>query len=302
MARSRKMFALFLTTSMLGMTLLLGTAPKLRAQDTVDGAEAPASYGEDRAHRGIRWTSPTGDGVASGLYLLELHRLGMVSRLLAEDVGGRLVLITSTLDGRQGQERIEFRDEATGWWVRLEVDMGLRSANLGAFFAAARELEPGQGRRVRLQLLSRDGVRFERELDLADPEELYRRFADELVAADQAEPLTAGMPPGLNETVFFLDASMSPSPWPSDSQDNVAFSLRPVIEVLAHVLDERVGQATAGPREPWAMTVGSMEKGTGLVDPEQLAFVSRFRSVENADPLSDHRAALVFADPGSDQP
>ncbi len=265
------------------------------------GQQAP-DYGESAYQRSIRWTSPSGERSTPGLFLFDMTSAGMVNRILAQDPAGRPLILTWTLDALHGKEWSELLDDETGWRVRLEVDTGVKAKHLGAYFAAAmRDLRPELGASFNLTLTTPGGLYFERELPMLKwSERPYRAFGTALGTTDSADGLVASIPAGLSDAIFFLDSSMSPGPGPQEGSENtIARPMRGVIEVLATVLEttrrEAVGAPDEAEVEPWVMTVSEGRKGIGVVDPNLLGLVSRFRSVENADPLSDHRAREVLS-------
>ena len=92
---------------------------------------------------------------------------------------------------------------------------------------------------------------------------------------------------------------MSPGPLQTEWQDShVVYTMRGVVEVLAGVFRQQPGLGAANKTraEAWRMTVGDSKRGIGIVDLDLLELVSRFRSVENADPLSDHLAQEVLGE------
>lgn len=268
---------------------ILPAAPAAAAQEERD-------FGRNAVHRALSWENPHGDGRADGLYLLEMNQDGMVTRVLA-DPADRPIRLTKTLDARLGVESGELLDDATGWWAVLDLDTGLASESLSAYFAAATQINPGTDHVLRLTLRTSDGLKLSRQLAPAEPAELHTQLAQALVEAGLADRLVASLPDGLADAVLFLDRSLSPDPLPTgDSVDNIAYSTRGVVEVLAAA----IRAATDTPESadgPWPMTVGAMDRG--LLNADELELVSRFRSVENADPLSDRRPDEVLGKPSS---
>lgn len=260
-------------------------------------------YGSGSVHRYFEWRNSEGEGRATGLYLVDFVPTGMVSRVLAEDPAGRQVRITVSLDPRRGVQICELLDDATGWRARLELDNGLRADTLGAFFAADVARSAARQPVVYRVSFTADGTRpvvVDLELDVVEPETLHAAVTEAVSAAGAARQLAPRLPPELAETVLFLDSSMSPQPLQAHTEgDNFAHGLRGVVEVLADILHTAPPEGLEVERyaTPWPMTVGPMKRGTSSSDPAVLEFVSRFRSVENADPLSDRRAAEVFAAP-----
>ncbi len=261
---------------------------------------AERAYREAAFHRAFEWREPAGDGSASGLYLMDMVPAGMVQRVLVEDPAGRQVRITQSLDVRRGVQTTELLDDATGWQARMELDFGFRAETLGAFFAAdearSKAAEPAP---LRLRFAADGAPAVETEVAATDPAAVHAAVA-EAVRASAAGALVAGLPEGLAEAVLFLDGSLSPEPLESRSEgDNLAHGARGVVEVLAAALraapPEGLDAGRWGTR--WPMTVRPIERGTSSSDPMVLEFVSRFRSVQNADPLADRPAAEAFGDP-----
>ena len=287
MRRSRATFISFLAVVLCG-----GAGWTQSAQEARD-------FGTGAVHRSIQWVSPSGARTTAGLFLLDMTPAGMVERILAQDTADRPIIVTWTLDVRNGREWSEFLDDETGWWARLEVDTGVRADTLGAYFTAAgRQLQPGHT--LNMKLVTREGLVFERRLALANTEALpYQDFVADLVADGPAEELVAVRPPELVAAVFFLDAFMSQGPLQTEWQDShVGYNMRGVVEVLAGVFRQQAGVDAANTTraEAWKMTVGDFKRGIGIVDPDLLELVSRFRSVENADPLSDHLAQEILGE------
>ncbi len=247
-------------------------------------------FGSGALHRPIQWLSPSGEQTTSGLFLLDMTSARMVQRVLAQDAAARPIILTWVLDAQEGRESSEFLDDETGWWARLELDTGIQADYLGAYFAAAgQQLKPGHT--LNMKLSTRDGLSFERRLAQTDAAVLpYQEFAASLVADGPAERLAA-RPPELIAAVFFLDAFMSQGPLQTERQDSHnLYNMRGIVEVLANVFRK---QTSVSASETWKMTFSDLRQGVTITDSDLLELVSRFRSVENADPLSDHRAREV---------
>lgn len=280
------------TTCMILLAFALcGAAGKTQpTQETRD-------FGSGALHRPIQWLSPSGEQSTSGLFLLDMTPAGMVQRVLAQDAAVRPIILTWVLDAQKGRESSEFLDDETGWWARLEIDTGVQADFLGEYLAAAsRELQPGHT--LNMKLSTREGLVFERRLTQTDAEVLpYQDFAASLVADGPAEHLVA-RPPELTAAVLFLEASMNQGPLQTERQDShVVYNMRGIVEVLASVFRKQtsVGTSETG-AETWKMTFGNLRQGVTIIDPNLLELVSHFRSVENAGPLSDHRAREVLGE------
>lgn len=256
-------------------------------------ASRDRNYGSGATHRSLEWRQPEGGGKAVGLFLADMAPAGMITRILVQDPDGRPIRITQTIDASGGVETGELLDEDTGWWARLELRLGVRADHLGGYFAAAEMLSATPAPpKVRLRFVAAGASPVEAELALAEPAVLRAALAAALAASGAGGEMVAHLPQGLAEAVLFLDSSLSPSPLPIHAEgDNLAYASRGVVEVLAHLL-------RAAPREgldvgrystPWPLGVGPFEKGTSSSDPAVLELVSRFASVENADPLADYR-------------
>jgi len=265
------------------------------------GETSGRDYGSGSIHRSFEWQEAAGAGRAAGLYLMDFVPTGMVSRVLAEDPTGRQVRITVSLDPRRGLETCELLDDATGWRARLDLDFGLQADTLGAFFVAD-EARSAALRHTPFRLrFAADGTPpVEVEVAAEEREALHAAVAEAVRAAAAGEALVARLPEGLAQAILFLDASLSPHPLQTRTEgDNFAHGLRGVVEVLADVLRAAPPEGLDLGRyaTPWPMTVGPMVRGTSSSDPVVLEFVSRFRSVQNADPLSDRPAAEAFGEP-----
>jgi len=279
----------------LALPALVLSAGAVAAQ--VAETQQDRGYQSGAFHRAFEWRETSGTGHAEGLYLIDMVPAGMVQRVLVEDPTARQVRITKSLDVRRGLDTSELLDDATGWWARLEVDFGFEAETLGAFFAAD-EVRSKQPRPEPLRVrFSADGVRpVEVEVAAIDPETLHSAVAEAMRSEAAGETLAARLPEGLAQAILFLDASLSPEPLEAREGDNLAYSARGVVEVLADVLRAAPPEGLEVGRyaTPWPMTVRPIERGTSSSDPSVLEFVSRFRSVENADPLSDRPAAEAF--------
>lgn len=258
-------------------------------------------YGSGSIHRSFEWREARGTGRASGLYLMDMVPAGMVSRVLVEGPAGRRIRITNALDPRRGLETCELLDDATGWRARLDLDFGYQADGLGAFFAAD-EARSAAAQHVPFRLrFAADGTPpVEVEVAAEERAVLHAAAAEAALSAGAGKELAARLPPGLAEAVLFLDSSMSPHPLQAHNEgDNFAHGLRGVVEILADIVRAAPPEGLEVERyaTPWPMTVRPMERGTSSSDPTVLEFISRFRSVQNSDPLSDRLAAEVFADP-----
>ncbi len=255
-------------------------------------------WGEIGFHRSVHWNTPAGKQALGGVYLFEAVRTGAVTRVLIEDDVGRPIILTRTVDALSGRDSYEILDDRTGWWARIDIDTGVTAEYLGAYNSIAmEELMPENQVTLGFKLTTRDGLAFERELPLVSSLTLpYQELAGALREAGLADQLAAEMPVGLSDATRFLDTSMSPKLGSHEGfGDDEAYPLRGVVEVLVNVTSSEPAEPSGGEGEPWVMTVGEIQKGIGVVDPSLLELVSRFRSVDNADPLSDHRAREVLS-------
>ncbi len=263
----------------------------------IDPPQHP-NNGRGAIHRSLEWRQPEGGGQATGLYLIGIVPAGMITRILILSPGGRAIRITYTVDPRRGVQTGELLDDATGWWARLEERFGIRADSLGAYLAYDRWIwDTSAPDKVRLRFAASGASPVEEELPLTEPTVPYARFAEVLAASGTGGEVVARLPVGLAEAVLFLDTSLSPTPAPLQAElDNLGYAARGVFEVLAELLRAAPpeGLDVAGDRLPWLMSVERAQKGTATSDPAVLELTSRFRSVENADPLSDYLAAEVF--------
>ncbi len=285
------------TCSLFLFVLTLALVPVVALGWQEPDQQAP-DWGEGGFHRSIHWHNPSGEQTLSGLFLFEAIRVGAVTRALIEDAVERPVILTHTMDAHRGRHSIELLDDGTGWWARIDIDTGVTAEYLGAYFRVVGETLRAEHRPVLgYTFTTRDGLVFERDLPLVSSRSMsYQEFADALHEAGLADQLLAGLPAGLSDSIRFLDAFMSPELGSQEgSSANDAYILRGVIEVLVNVAGSEPAEPSGGEGEPWVMTVGEIRNGIGVVDPDLLELVSRFRSMDNADPLSDHRARDVLS-------
>lgn len=234
-------------------------------------------------HRELVWTSPHGDELP-GLYLVEVADDYMVSRVLVVDPAGNATVISATVDARSGVLRTEVRDDETGWHAALDVVTGVTGESLEAFYSATESLGVGEDHRVQTSVYDSSGVVWSSSWPVAAPRELHRSVGHGLAERSLAQKLMVSAPDGFSQTLAFLDASMSPEPLTSEGVTNVAYALRGIIEVLVASNDVTYTGSE------WEMTAGEMKKG--FFDPEIVALLSRFRSIDTADPLRDLRIEL----------
>lgn len=153
------------------------------------------------------------------------------------------------------------------------------------------------------RLTTSTGLSFAPRIPIREPE-IWGAFFDQLAAAGVAHDVAASVPDDFRGAVLFLDVSLTD--WGSGLPSGVADRPRAwpgLLGLLARVL--RAALPSDDPRliefaAPWPMTVGNGGKGSNIVEPELLELASRFRSVENADPLAGHRVddlAARAADP-----
>lgn len=273
------------------LALLLALTGEVWAQT----AEDPMGYHKGSAYRSVSWENPAGAPGPNGLLLIDIAPAGHVTRWLVADPEGQWRLIlTESLDPSRGLATTEIIDDATGWWIRLETRFEIREDTLGAFFQRSDQQPPidESAGFHDYRLTTSNGLSFSPRIPIKEPK-VWGSFFQQLSAAGLADDVAASVPDAFREAVLFLDVSLMD--WGSGLPSGIADRPRAwpgLLGLLARVVrsslpsnDPRLTEFAA----PWPMTVGAGGKGSTIVEPELLELASRFRSVENADPLAGHR-------------
>lgn len=276
------------------LVMLTGVVP-CEAQSPSEGYD-----GRRSAYWAFSWRAPEGGSGPRGLRLVDSGSAGFVTRLLVldESQGWRLIL-TNTLDPRRGLTTTEIVDDTTGWWIRLEHMYEVRDETLSGFFGRGRELpsiDEATGL-LEYRLITRSGWTFAPQIPArgATTSVIWDGLFEQLAARDLVRHIAGEVPDTFRAPVLFLDVSLMD--WSSTMEPGaIADRARDwpgLLGLLARVL--RAALPADDPRitkfaMPWTMVrEGPSGKGSTLVEPELLELASRFRAVENADPLAGHR-------------
>lgn len=257
---------------------------------------SPWSLSAAETSRDFHWRAENGDQI-HGLYVVKVEERGMVSRVLAVLPSGPIKL-TGLLDPVEGSMTTHFLDLESGWWAELKIVDDLQATDLDDYFQLAmQEYTPQSRRRIAVELTTSNGIQLALKVEYKAPQELYRELSRALERRARPVQLLRETPPGAIRSLLFLHRWLSPdSVAPRDQ--NFAHSLRPVVQVLAPLLEEslpspaQVEDENLEPRS-WELTTGPLT--TSLLSPDrqtraaQLELLSKFDSVENTDPLSDLR-------------
>ena len=212
--------------------------------------------------------------VAEALFVLRVAEDHHASRMLLVTPEGRRIVLTHTLQAT-GVATVTLRDEQSGWSARTTWNYGAAKPTLQELFRAMdpEQLKPDAAIAMSLEVTG--GGRFA-ATDIpyaAAPARVEEVFAERLTGDPAAETIRTTIPAEIQRDLPFLDAALT------DEANGLGF--RPVVDILGKIVD--------GHGDPPALesAVGSRVKGVRLTSPEQLAFASRFRSVQAADPVLD---------------
>lgn len=236
-------------------------------------AELPSAQGSTAYRELLTWKR--NDDSATGIVYFQSSDKGLVRRLLVETPGGRRLVLTKRLLAQKGEDRYELLDEESGWWFRLVKDFDVEAETLAEFFSQAEELlQPGGSREVSIELMSSNGLSFAATVPIAKQGAVEEgAFAGRLLDSDVAAPLKNNVPEGLERGIAFLDEVFEPRF--SDS--------RALLEVLAQLLDATEDESGAG--GSWQQAETRRRPGLGPETTEEARFLSRFLSIDPAEPL-----------------
>lgn len=256
----------------------------------------PSSLVAGEVSRPFLWQSDHGESLA-GLHVVSVWERGMVSRTVAETPAGPVIL-TGVLDALEGSTETRFLHPESGWWAELKTVDDLHATSLDHYFQlATKEHTLKSQPEIELELRTSTGGEFSQSLVLREPPEFYRDFSRVLEERSAKREGLREIPPDAARAILFLHRWLSPESIAPQNK-NFAHSLRPVLEVLAPLVEDlvprasREGVADEAP-ETWELTAGPLSVGLLSPDPntraEQLELLSKFEGVENTDPLSDLR-------------
>jgi hypothetical protein len=270
------------------VSLKLTTAVAVAALILTPALEGAAS--EDAAprtsYRSLCWTSSITGESLPGLYLVELSSSGMVSWVLAETPGGAHLVLTSSVDPRQGITTTEITDGRGSWAASLASNSGLKRSTLTEYFAAADQLAAGDP--VVLRLVLPDDISLETRVGVDYPSVMYAAFVRELVSMGLVERVAAAIPEEFKDGLLFLDRSLCPSPLPTgEGADNIAHGLRGPIEILASVLRRAEPGREHDSADAWSLEVGTAKNGVPMDSPEFPGLMEKFPALGRIQPLSD---------------
>lgn len=237
--------------------------------------------------------SPEEQREAHGLLIMEAADRGLVERLVYESSNGNRLVGTFTATPRQGRLVEHLADDATGWWIELELDFDHQWNGWRHFaFTVDEVFYPGSDRTIRGRLTTKNGL--ELELTMQPPQgglpdaEGFAQAISELEATDR---LIAGIPEHIVPSIYETTAVFADPMTTGAARGWFAGLLRGVLPPPKHWNEAR--------ETGWVQSKSKIHLGLGLTEPEMLEFTSRFQSISNADPLGDHRLAdAVPADGG----
>lgn len=258
-------------------------------------------YGRGSVHGEVTWETPDGVAKERGMYVLDAAPTGVVRRLLAFDpVAEWRAILTETLDPSRGLSIVELRDDRSDWWARGEIDFGVQEDSLGDYFIRAREelTLDSPDRSLLLRLTTSNGQEISVDVSVAGSEDGWATFFGEATATGQLREVAAGIPRDFQPAVLFLDRWATNWLTRSDSVfDEVQSSQTELVNVLAGAIHsaDRGSRPDGEVAEARIIVRGPNQKGRGVVDPELLELTSRFRTIQNAEPLAGHYVEEVIA-------
>lgn len=221
-----------------------------------------------------------------GLFVFESAPEGFVERLcLVDPQGGRWVL-TGTLLPATGSKTLRWTDDASGEWVELRYDLGFKTPDLTAFFDRAYDvLDAGSGNQVRLELhTSRSQAVVSGRVPTGDKVEA-QAFLRLLLSGELAEDAAASVPADFFRAAPYLRAAL-------DDLQGVGYTFLPVIEIVDGIQRGHGVQPSDG-RAGWRQAIGEARPGLEVKDEAVRRFLEKFRSIDPAAPLADHRLHSV---------
>jgi hypothetical protein len=251
-------------------------------------------------HRGLSWQSPPGQPERTALYLARVHPQGTVFRYLFLAPSEWRLIYTERLDPASGLMATRLLDDETGWWACLSTDSDLSAASLEAWRRLVfRDDAPESPPEVfSVTVATSNGFTYHERLTLGTEWPSTVVFAD-LERQGRVGELSARLPRSLVPAILFLDASLGDASGPTGAIAAPRRS-RDLLGILADAL-RAVPPAGLDPRTldaAWPMANGRRRIGGTVLDPHLLEITSRFRHVDNTDPLSD----VAFGTPESTVP
>ena len=248
-------------------------------------------YGADK-HRAISWISSQ-EETTSGVWLYSQSDGGQISRVLIVGPGGAPIILTKTIDARRGSHRMWLTDDASGWWIEYREDFGVTWTGL---HQAVRYMIDGGGRAggrmPPVQLTLRTSAGFEASVTAAlQPGPRLPGLLAEIESGGRRAELAESIPAGLLEVAHLLSEALQSESEPSRKVGGDAATL---LELCTWSGQDRGG---AAPGAGWRVeTLGDLEPGLIIADPDLLEVVARFPSLENVDPMRGLRPSDLFPD------
>ncbi len=207
---------------------------------------------------------------------------GATTRFMVVTPSGRAVVLTDIVRPREGTITTRILDDPTDTWLEIELCFN-RGETLNEFFAAndAPQLMP-----LPVELRTSSGRRWVGTSSAPDDQGGYSidlpRFSADLQGLKEELPLGF-----LHALTFLLDALPEEMDLGKlmDGEDQPPTTWSPLVKALKVL----VGEDDRAASSIWRLTSGKLKKVLGDDD---LAFLSSFRSVQNADPLSDFQLLL----------
>jgi hypothetical protein len=235
----------------------------------------------------VDWRSEDGRFRARALDLLETSDNDFSNLVLLETPRGRRLLLRQTLFGPEGLAITRIQDDATGRWLELRYEVGLRFKNLQDYFQNSYDrLTAKAGAQTHYTLVTSSGFRHEVVVAVEE----MNRFRDfgaleqRLRAAGAGPELKAALPEAAFDALSFVASVDSNRNGPGE-----ALPFADLAELLVWFTGPQ-GQRPAGsPYDgvQWE-TVKEGERGTAGLAGAFRAFAQDFQSVHPENPLAGH--------------
>lgn len=240
-------------------------------------------------HRELTWT--TQDATYRGLYVVQIAPSGATFRVICLCPRENRTILTESTEPARGVLSTVLHDDGTGWWVRLERDVGVRADSLESFFALAHETADERSSSTST-LTTSTGLSYSTEVRGADSGVLPDVLLPRMAKAGVAGQLAAEIPRDLRAAILFLDRSLM----------DVATAIEPGPVSQRRALDGLLGllarllfsdQRTAAELPPVfqaPMQIGEFHTGLDVGDQELKSLLRPFTTVSEQDLLSDPSA------------
>jgi hypothetical protein len=212
----------------------------------------------------IQWSAP--EASARGLFIVRITPDLYTTRMLVEAPNGSRLVLTQEWIAQRGIARYVLLSDEAGWWIEVTKDYRAHAETVPQFFQLING--PMAPRVTKIMTRTSTGASFEADVPVSNGDTGEAAFVRVVRENAAGTRITGELPPDVRGAVPFIRSTLM-----IDDDHGLQFNwVLAVVEALVPGRSKVTQfEKTAGPRHATAE----------VDDADQIAFVSRFRTVGN---------------------